>query len=282
MNDIQKIIFASLWDYKQAGILGPNTDNNEYLLSQLLRLSTIQKEKIRIDQKDEEHFLNKNQSNIKSLIERKSQNVKNLELILEVESFANTFKDITSLENGLVEFKKFHSLKGSNKFLLGSGNRNSKILFVSEPPSYEEELQQKPYVGEAAKLFEKIIEAMGLIPLNKSNCNIFVIPAVPFRIVKTSDDKISDLELIKPFLKRYIEIISPQYMIFVSKMPSNILGLSDFLKFDNREGYLGDYLGIPTIEIESIKSMINNPEQKRKTWNSLKLIIQLMKNENKQ
>ena len=83
MNDIQKTIFASLWDYKQAGILDPNTDNDEYLLSQLLRLSTIQKEKIKIDQKDEEYFLNKNQSNIKSLIERKSQNVKNLELILE-------------------------------------------------------------------------------------------------------------------------------------------------------------------------------------------------------
>ena len=91
MNDIQKTIFASLWDYKQAGILDPNTYNDEYLLSQLLRLSTIQKEKIRIDQKDEEYFLNKNQSNIKSLIERKSQNVKKLELILEVESFANTW-----------------------------------------------------------------------------------------------------------------------------------------------------------------------------------------------
>ena len=57
---------------------------------------------------------------------------------------------------------------------------------------------------------------------------------------------------------------------------------TDNRKFDNKEGYLGDYLGIPTIEIESIKSMINNPEQKRKTWNSLKLIIQLMKHENKQ
>ena len=280
MNDFQKTIFASLWDYKQAGILDPNTDNDEYLLSQLFRLSIIQKEKIRFDPKDNKFLLNKNQNNSKSSIERKSQNVKNLELILEVESFAKTFKDIASLENGLVEFKKFHSLKGSNKFLLGSGNRNSKILFVSEPPSYEEELQQQPYVEEAAKLFEKIIEAMGLIPLNKSNCNIFVIPAVPFRIVKTSDDKISDLELIKPFLKRYIEIISPKYMIFVSKMPANILGLTDFLKFDNKEGSLAYYLGIPTIEIESIKSMINNPEQKRKTWNSLKLIIQLMHNEN--
>ena len=35
MNDFQKTIFASLWDYKQAGILDPNNDNDEYLLSQL-------------------------------------------------------------------------------------------------------------------------------------------------------------------------------------------------------------------------------------------------------
>ena len=56
MNDIQKTIFATLWDYKQAGILDPNTYNDEYLLSQLLRLSTIQKEKIIIDQKDKEYF----------------------------------------------------------------------------------------------------------------------------------------------------------------------------------------------------------------------------------
>ena len=100
MNDIQKTIFASLWDYKQAGILDPNTNNDEYLLSQLFRLSTIQKEKIIIDQKDDEYFPIKNQSNSKSFIEGKSQNVKNLELILEVENFSNTFNDITSLENG--------------------------------------------------------------------------------------------------------------------------------------------------------------------------------------
>ena len=52
---------------------------------------------------------------------------------------------------------------------------------------------------------------MGLIPLNKNNCNIFVIPATPFRFVKNTDDKISDLELMRPFLKKYIELISPKF-----------------------------------------------------------------------
>ena len=31
MNDIQQKFFASFWDYKQAGILDSNTDNDEYL-----------------------------------------------------------------------------------------------------------------------------------------------------------------------------------------------------------------------------------------------------------
>ena len=194
---------------------------------------------------------------------------------------ADSSKDIPSLENNITNFKKFHSLKGSNKLLLGAGNSKSKTLFISEPPSYEEELQQKPYVEESNELFEKIIESMGLIPLNKNNCNIFVIPATPFRLVKNTDDKISDLELMRPFLKKYIELISPKFLIFISKMPASILGLTDFLKFDSiNGGFIGDYLGIPTIEIEGMKSMIKDPEKKRNTWNNLKLIIQLINKEN--
>ena len=202
-------------------------------------------------------------------------------LILEVENLANSSKDIPSLENNITNFKKFHSLKGSNKLLLGAGNSKSKTLFISEPPSYEEELQQKPYVEESNELFEKIIESMGLIPLNKNNCNIFVIPATPFRFVKNTDDKISDLELMRPFLKKYIELISPKFLIFISKIPASILGLTDFLKFDSTNGgFIGEYLGIPTVEIEGMKSMINDPEKKRNTWNNLKLIIQLINKEN--
>ena len=165
--------------------------------------------------------------------------------------------------------------------MLGAGNSKSKTLFISEPPSYEEELQQKPYVEESNELFEKIIESMGLIPLNKNNCNIFVIPATPFRFVKNTDDKISDLELMRPFLKKYIELISPKFLIFISKIPASILGLTDFLKFDNiNGGFIGEYLGIPTVEIEGMKSMINDPQKKRNTWNNLKLIIQLINKEN--
>ena len=282
MDYLKKTIFTTIWDYEQAGILDPTIDKDKLLLTNFYKSNAIQSSEKKIDHKNLEYQIDKkiiNQQYHSS--DNTNQNLIDNDLILEVENLADSSKDIPSLENNITNFKKFHSLKGSNKLLLGAGNSKSKTLFISEPPSYEEELQQKPYVEESNELFEKIIESMGLIPLNKNNCNIFVIPATPFRLVKNTDDKISDLELMRPFLKKYIELISPKFLIFISKTPASILGMTDFLKFDSiNGGFIGDYLGIPTIEIEGMKSMIKDPEKKRNTWNNLKLIIQLINKEN--
>ena len=282
MDYLKKTIFTTIWDYEQAGILDPTIDKDKLLLTNFFKSNAIQSSEKKIDYKNLGYQIDKkiiNQQYHSS--DNTNQNLIDNDLILEVENLADSSKDIPSLENNITNFKKFHSLKGSNKLLLGVGNSKSKTLFISEPPSYEEELQQKPYVEESNELFEKIIASMGLISLNQNNCNIFVIPATPFRLVKNTDDKISDLELMKPFLKKYIELISPKFLIFISKMPASILGMTDFLKFDGiNGGFIGDYLGIPTIEIEGMKSMIKDPEKKRNTWNNLKLIMQLMNKEN--
>ena len=281
MDYLKKTIFATIWDYEQAGILNPTIYKDKSFLTNFFKSNATQNLKKKSDHENLEYQINnKIEKKFFTLSDRENQNFMNDDLILEVENLAHSSEDIPSLESSIINFSKFHSLKGSHKLLLGTGNSKSKTFFISEPPSYEEELQQKPYVEASNELFEKIIESMGLIPLNKDNCNIFVIPAIPFRLVKNTDDKISDLELMKPFLKKYIELASPKFLIFIGKMPANILGLTDFMKFDSVDsGFVGKYLGIPTIEIEGIKAMINNPTKKRKTWNNLKLIMQLMNKE---
>ena len=84
----------------------------------------------------------------------------------------------------------------------------------------------------------------------------------------------------KPFLKRYIEILSPSYLVLISKIPSTILGINDFLRIGDTDGYVGRYLGIPTIEIEGMKSMIDNQNKKRKTWNNIKLLMKVVEQKN--
>ena len=108
---------------------------------------------------------------------------------------------------------------------------------------------------------------------------IYVLPSIPFRLVKSSDREVSDLDLIKPFVKRHIELLAPKYIVLVGRIPIDILDLSDQFNGQGESEKIGSYNGTPVIEIEGINLMIKSPERKRKTWNNLKLLRKLMDKE---
>ena len=281
MNYKQKMIFTTLLDYYQAGIVDPNLENNKELLLKYLKFELKSNQETKIE---EEKINKKYFSKIEDVSNTNDKNFDNADSIQnpisKAEKLSYLSNDILSLEQSINSFEEFYSLRGSNQLLFGNGNPNSKFLFISEPPSYREQLEGKPYVDSCEELFDKIIKAMGLISLKESGCNIYVIPALPFKPIKNNTNKTSDLELMKPFLKRYIEILSPSYLVLISKIPSTILGINDFQRIGDNDGYVGRYLGIPTIEIEGMKSMINNQNKKRKTWNNIKLLMKEVEQNN--
>ena len=78
----------------------------------------------------------------------------------------------------------------------------------------------------------------------------------------------------------FVEIFSPKYIVLIGKIPSVILGLSGQFQANEENGFIGSYLGTPTIEIEGIRSMMKSPERKRRTWNNLKLLRKKMDKDN--
>ena len=52
---------------------------------------------------------------------------------------------------------------------MSDGNHNSKIMFIGEAPGANEDLEGKPFVGEAGQLLNKMISFIGL-----SRENIYV------------------------------------------------------------------------------------------------------------
>jgi uracil-DNA glycosylase len=53
-------------------------------------------------------------------------------------------------------------IEGSDKAVLGEGPLNPKIAFVGEQPGDQEDLQGRPFVGPAGKLFDKALEEAGI------------------------------------------------------------------------------------------------------------------------
>ena len=58
--------------------------------------------------------------------------------------------------------------------VIGTGNRNAKIMFIGEGPGADEDLQGIPFVGKAGKLMDRAFEGIGikLFGFNKSRNTI--------------------------------------------------------------------------------------------------------------
>ncbi len=279
MDNFQKALLATFVDYTETGLNEP--DLNEIEIDIIFGLGLLPGEAIfpcgdsKIVSRNliSDSAKNKSFQETQTLIETDLK----LDLISKAVELANQAFDIDTLENSIKSFSGFHARKGSSGMALASGNPNSNVMIVSEPPSRAEELVSVPYTGLAGELFTKIFAALGLSIDGEKESGMYVLPAFPFRLVKGFNTQESDLNLIRPFVKRYINMVSPRYLVLIGKIPSLILGLTDQFLSNKEHGQIGYYNEIPAIEIEGINSMIKFPERKRRTWNNLKLLKELIR-----
>jgi hypothetical protein len=69
---LKKTIFATIWDYEQAGVLNPATDRDILLLTNFFKSNTIQSSENKIDQ------------NLEYQIDKKIENQKNTYQIRQI------------------------------------------------------------------------------------------------------------------------------------------------------------------------------------------------------
>ena len=281
MNYIEKALIATLIDYAEAGLDEPGL--HEIKSDSILDSDFFFKEATSNSSPNALYIKNSANSPVTKKVPHNELSFGEEKLqsnsISDAIECAKKAMDIEALEQSIRTFAGFHALKGSSGMVFATGNSNSKVMVISEPPGRVEELQSKPYTGHSEELFNKIFAALGLSLDGEKESGLYVLPSLPFRLVRSLDIKISDLDLIKPFLERHIKMFSPKFLVLIGKIPGTILGVSNQFLGAEENGYIGCYDGTPTIEIEGINSMIKSPEKKRRTWNNLKLLKGLMNKE---
>ena len=281
LDNIQRALIGVLIDYAEAGLDEPSFyEIRPDMIFEKEPSLAEEKTGLLANQISKTHLTNLALSkNLQSNTSILKDPVSKFDLIVSSEEVAKKAMNVQVLQKCLENFSAFNSKQGSSGMVFASGNSDSNVMVVSEPPGRVEELESVPYAGSGGELFKKIFASIGLSLTGTRSTGIYVLPSVPFRLVRGADKKPSDFDLIKPFLERHIEIISPRYLILIGKIPGTILGLSDQFRSVENNGFVGSYNGTPTIEIEGINAMIKSRERKRKTWKNLKLLKDLMDSE---
>src|SRR3954465_901010 len=89
--------------------------------------------------------------------------------------------------------------------VFGMGNADAELMFVGEAPGKHEDLQGKPFVGQAGRLLDTLLGEIGM-----ERSQVFIANVLMCRPPGNRDPLPEEIEEGKPYLMRKIELIRPK------------------------------------------------------------------------
>lgn len=148
--------------------------------------------------------------------------------------------------------------------VLGVGDREADWLFVGEGPGAEEDQRGEPFVGQAGKLLDNMLAAIGL----KRGRDVYIANAVKCRPPENRTPAPDEMAACRPYLQRQIELIQPKLIVALGRPAAQTL-LQAEVKIAAARGKLHDYHGIPLIITYHPAYLLRNLLDKAKAWEDL-------------
>ena len=151
--------------------------------------------------------------------------------------------------------------------VFGEGAQDARIMFIGEGPGAEEDRSGRPFVGQAGRLLDRMIVAMGL-----ERSQTYIANVVKCRPPGNRDPKEDELAACSPFLDRQIELIRPEVIVALGRFAANRLTGTD-KPLGALRGRWSHYKGVPLLATFHPAYLLRTPADKCKVWDDLKLVM---------
>src|SRR5580765_677600 len=108
--------------------------------------------------------------------------------------------------------------QGRTQVVFGSGSPDADLMFVGEAPGFHEDQQGVPFVGQAGKLLDRLLDGIGL-----TRADAFVANVLKCRPPGNRDPQPDEIEQCEPYLFRQIELIRPRVVATLGNFATKLL-----------------------------------------------------------
>jgi DNA polymerase len=154
--------------------------------------------------------------------------------------------------------------KTRTQTVFGVGDENADWLLVGEAPGAEEDRLGDPFVGQAGKLLDNMLAAIGL----KRGENVYIANVLKCRPPGNRNPEPAEVEKCTPFLKRQIALIQPKLIIAMGRFAAQTLLASD-ASIASMRGRVYRYEGVPLIVTYHPAYLLRTLPDKAKAWADL-------------
>jgi DNA polymerase len=172
------------------------------------------------------------------------------------------------LEKYLGDCRRCGLCENRTNIVFGDGSAEARLVFVGEAPGYNEDKQGLPFVGDAGRLLNKMIGAMGLAREDVYICNV-----IKCRPLKNRNPHPDEIQECSPFLRKQLEVIAPEVIVSLGKFASQWLLESDDAMGSMR-GKWHAWNDTPVMPTYHPAYLLRQENQKGKTWNDLQMVME--------
>jgi len=164
--------------------------------------------------------------------------------------------------------------KDRKNIVFGEGNPDARLMFIGEAPGREEDLQGRPFVGEAGMLLTRLIERMGL-----RRSDVYIANIVKCRPPMNRDPEKDEIATCRSFIERQIEMIRPEVIVTLGRIALQTLMDKPDIKITGARGNFFDFKGIPVMPTFHPAYLLRNPKDKWLTWTDAQKVMKRLNGE---
>ena len=150
--------------------------------------------------------------------------------------------------------------------VFGVGSETGPWLFIGEGPGADEDEQGDPFVGQAGRLLDSMLAAVGC----KRGRDVYIANVVKCRPPGNRTPTHEEAAACAPFLDRQIELVQPKVIVALGKTAATRL-LATEASLASLRGRVHRYKGIPVVVTYHPAYLLRTLPDKSKTWEDLLL-----------
>lgn len=156
--------------------------------------------------------------------------------------------------------------------VFGTGDRRARLMLVGEAPGRDEDLQGEPFVGEAGKLLNEMLRAIGL-----SRAEVYIANVLKCRPPQNRDPLPAEALACRAHLDRQIALVGPELIVALGRIPAHEL-LATQTQVGRLRGRWHRYgpAAIPLLVTYHPAYLLRSPAEKGKSLDDLERVLDVL------
>ncbi|KVE33831.1 uracil-DNA glycosylase family protein [Burkholderia sp. TSV86] len=148
--------------------------------------------------------------------------------------------------------------------VFGVGDESADWMLVGEAPGENEDKQGEPFVGQAGKLLDNMLQALSLA----RGENVYIANVIKCRPPGNRNPEPDEVTRCEPYLQRQVALVRPKLIVALGRFAAQTLLKSD-ASIASLRGRVHRYEGVPVIVTYHPAYLLRSLQDKSKAWADL-------------